>query len=380
MRAHRLARRRGIILTVVLITMLVGSIMILGFWQLSAMDGLETGVDITSTKAFWAAEAGMHDALARLNNSGSYRQSPTNFSGTVTGGTYTVSVTTAMLTNFTIISTGTVGRSYRVVQQTALTVTNWPSAFSYALAGFGGSMNIKNNDVITGNVYQVGSVNVGNSTIDGTIYSTASGVLPNPVPSPPNPDFSWYYSLLSGSHPWVTMPSGNLSSGNGPTIYVKDPNATISHTITGPLTLVFTNNVTLSGLIGPNVWIIAGGTITLNSDVGDQNLMFATTEIDLGQSHNFGQQNILLTHGDITWKQQIIFNGVMYADGQIYYTNGSGNISLQGCAVAGNGFTFKNLGEIDFNGEINLNSPLSLPIPPGFTGIPAVIKGYWQEL
>lgn len=369
---HRAQQRRGVILAVVLIVMVVVSFMVLGFWQLSALDGLESGLNLTSTKAFWAAEAGVYDALVRLNNNASFRQSPSNFNGMVTGATYSVSVVAGTLfTNFTIISTGTVGRSYRIVQQTTAVVTNWPSAFDYMLAGFGGSMEIKNNDVITGNVYQVGSIDVGNSTVDGTEYSTSSGVLPNPQPSPPNPDFSWYNGQVSGSHPWGSMPSGNLTSG--PTIYVNTANATITQTIQGPRTLVFTNNVTISGVIGPNVWIIAGGTITLNSNVGDLNLMFATTEIDLGSSHNFGQQNVLLTPGNITWKQKIVFNGIMYAGGQIGYSNGSGDITLTGSAVAGGGFNFKNLGGLAYD-------PSEFPsLPPGFTGVPMVSTVQWSE-
>lgn len=365
--------RQGAILTAVVIVMLVVTIMIAGLWQLCSMDGIETAQNVTSTKAFWYAEAGLHYAMALLNYDASFRASPHSISTNGTGCVYSVSVVADTTTNFTITSTGTVGRSTRIVQQTTVVVTNWPDAFDYALAGFGGTMSIKNNDIITGNVYQVGSVDIGNSTVSGTVYSTDSGVLPNPPPSPPNPDFSWYYGEISKTATLGgPMPSGNLVSG--PTIYVTNSNATITQTIQGPRTLVFANNVTISGLIGPSVWILAGGTITLNSDVGDLNLMFATTGIDLGDTHTFGNQNCLLTHGDIIWKQKIVFYGIMYADGKIDYTNGRGDMSLFGSAVSGGGFDFKNLGWLQYD-------PSQFPaLPPGFTGVPVVIRVQWKEL
>src|ERR1039457_449056 len=110
-RTRRHAQRRGTVLGLVLIVMVVLSILMAGLWSLRTADGTAAAHSGTSLEAFWAAEAGVHDALLRLNYSTNYFASPTNFHGTVTNGSYAVSVTNTSPTNFLIISTGTVGSS-----------------------------------------------------------------------------------------------------------------------------------------------------------------------------------------------------------------------------------------------------------------------------
>ena len=62
-----ISNRRGVILGVVLIYMIIMTILGYGLLQLSYANSVQTNKSVSSNQAFWAAEAGMRKALAISN-------------------------------------------------------------------------------------------------------------------------------------------------------------------------------------------------------------------------------------------------------------------------------------------------------------------------
>ena len=123
---RRSAEKSGGVLIMIVVVMLVVTVMIMGLYKLQERAGVEVVYARQSKQAFWLAEAGLQDAIQRLNWQSGYRGNPTNFTANLGFGSYQVSVpkvesdfwaTNPDTTNYTIVSTGTVKDFKRRVRQ-----------------------------------------------------------------------------------------------------------------------------------------------------------------------------------------------------------------------------------------------------------------------
>ncbi len=395
---YRSARRRGVVLVLVLIVMLLLVIMMAGYWQLSTLDGVEAGSGITSTKAFWVAEAGLHDALAQLNYDPGYRRNPHDIYGAVTNGALTSGVYAVMVAftatndtnNFTLIATGRVGRSLRVVQQTAVVTNKWPAAFDYAVSGYSNAVSFKVAAVINGNAYASGTLLIDNDAMitNGAAFSDDVQGLnednftalppPNPPPTLPRLDPSYYDGQIAAAAAYspsnVSMNTlVDLSIG---TLYVNG-DATLSTTngwLKGPGTLVATGKITLEDgvVVDPQVTLIAGSSLVLNAvRVGNGGLLYARNEVDLQADNGLVMsQSALLTPGDVRTGNTFSFSGILYAGGTITMTSSA---HIQGSAVVGGSVLINDHATITYD-----RSRFPATIPIGLAGL-VVAKHFWQE-
>ncbi|MEI7435491.1 MAG: hypothetical protein WCL16_01630, partial [bacterium] len=165
--------KQGAALGIVLIVLLVLSLLGFQLIALSGRDAVETAKEGNTTRAFWAAEGGLHHARAMLRLSSAFRAAPWTLTGT--GMTYSANTIIVANDIYTIVSTGTASTASRVAQQTLVVKTGWPSAFDYLLYGGGGSMTFAKNETITGNLFQNGDVSFASGVeMTGTVYATGT--------------------------------------------------------------------------------------------------------------------------------------------------------------------------------------------------------------
>lgn len=163
---------------------MITAVAIIAIMALLAAIALDNGshADRTSargrnwTQALHVAEAGVQEAIGRLEASGGVAPAP--FAGTVTEGSYDVTVTSLGRNRYQIDATGTTGsvaglettRSLRVVMAP-------PRSFSYALFSLT-NVRTKNNDTVIGDVWANGSVTVDqNDLVDGSVTAATGWVF-----------------------------------------------------------------------------------------------------------------------------------------------------------------------------------------------------------
>ncbi len=130
-----LAKTRGFILLLSLIMMATLSAMTGALIVSLSTDYRNAVVVSNNSKAFWAAEAGIADAIKRLKNNEIVLADGACDNATVQtisfgGGTYSVSLCRTAR-DIKLISTGVVNSQSRIVEQ--IEVTGFPSAFNHAV-------------------------------------------------------------------------------------------------------------------------------------------------------------------------------------------------------------------------------------------------------
>ena len=198
-------------------------------------------------QALHVAESGVDQAMAKIQAAGG------SYSGTFTGstaqGTYSVSVSKQARNQFTINSTGSVNAGKQLAATRALQVTLAPpSVFKNALFSYT-TLETKNNDVITGDVWanENAIVDAGTS-ITGSV-TAATG----------------YIEIDNGSSIGGNAWSGSFNNSNGYAIWVQQ-NASVGGWAKGSVTNP-PDPITCGGANAANYKVRADNGASIGSDV-----------------------------------------------------------------------------------------------------------------
>ncbi|OGY25278.1 MAG: hypothetical protein A2Z11_02850 [Candidatus Woykebacteria bacterium RBG_16_43_9] len=147
---------------------LVGALSVLTFNEVKKLNNI-----VKSAQSYYAAEAGIEDAVLRVKNGMSYQ---TSYNLIVGSGDTDVTLT-GPLDNLTITSAGDVNGRIRKV---AINLTATPSEedvdFNYGVQVGEGGLVMKSNSNILGNVYSNGPISgASNSFVKGDAYSVVTG-------------------------------------------------------------------------------------------------------------------------------------------------------------------------------------------------------------
>lgn len=340
-----------LILTFIVLTTITA--IVVAFLCMTSIQIKGSGYDIDSSKALWLAEAGLQKAFYTLQNDVSYQNSPTNISGTLGSGTYSVScVTNASVYAFTSI--GTVGVMRRIITHSMAFVS---SALVRAIHADGSTLDFDNSTgVINGNV----SCNVQIKNYSGM---TINGVITEGFPMiRPTLDFDYYKNLAIATGQYdnnaKTFASGTYSG----VWYVK-----------GQVT-------------------IGSGAIINGSVIGDSSISFdkaaANVQISPDPLFNYpalaAKQNISTsasgTGGDKIGLKNSTINGLVLAQANITF-NWIVNSTVNGTILSGNNMTMANGTGI----TLNYNGDIFAPMTPGFAYSPGgsssvVSQKDWNEI
>lgn len=321
-----------------------------------------------SIKAIYLAEAGLQDAICRLNSDfDTYEEDGApGYSGALS---YIVEIGVPSYDEDTeiysciVTSKGTSGGVSRKIQQTVEVGPTW--GFTYYALYFGGTadMEVYEFDVgkdanITGDIFGNGDISIGKDFyIDGDVTATGSisidkdsvvtGELypDSEMPAPaPVLDKSWYdeeIALAAASTDGSTNISGVLSG----TTYINGT-ATISGDISVAegtyATIVAKNGITISPAIevGQNITMVAGGTLTAGEGYSvDKNcLLYSSTLVDIQKDGYFATidtdtGSVIITPGTVNIAKGFGFYGFVFADTTV-------NIAKEAAVtgvIAGNG-------------------------------------------
>ena len=361
------------------------------------------------SKAFWLAEAGIADATKRLNKSeitladGASTAIP-NVS--LAGGLYSVDLA-RQGNDVTLTATGTMNGQTRQVQQIRAISSSFPIAFKYAVFSDNSNdvtLKIGNNSSatvsISGDLFY--NANPGVDTVEvqtasavtqGLVYAdtvTGSGTYtkasgnPNPVPTFPSFDRTYYDQVISTAD---VQASANLDlSGNsvlnlaGQTYYYKSVTIAGSAHVNGTGVIVATKAVTIkdSTVMGSGVYIISKKAITVqDSATTDTNcVLFSLEGITLKSTVNVRGSLITIESGDVvTLQDSTVFAGIIFA----YQAKLIDSAVVNGSVVA---HRFTN-NQIANNVHATFNdSYIPINIPTGFTGNVSYANkaNSWREL
>jgi len=180
---------------------------------------------VKSAQSYYAAEAGVEDAVYRIKNNISY-SNPYTF--TVGDGTATVDAS-GPLNNLVITSKGDVNNRIRkVAVNLVATPTTTDVSFNYGVqVGYGG-LHMGNNSIINGNVYSNGPIfnpaAGGTSTIIGTAFSATGSsaavdqVNDSPLPPPNSITFGNSSSTEDAAQSFRRHPLSRILEFNGNTV------------------------------------------------------------------------------------------------------------------------------------------------------------------
>jgi len=314
--------KKGVILGIVLIYMLIMTILGYGILHLSYANSIQTNKSVFSNQAFWLADAGIEQVLCKLttDSPAGYRQSPTGFSGSGGilnnyNGNYAVSVDKGDpdLTIFT--SRGTYGQlNNRSVSYTL------PNAF------FSPLYYDKNAHCDEGITFQGGAPTPGTvpSSMDLSYYSNAAQAAGQYVPG--NKTFSagvysgiWYVGRRATIESGVTI-NGSVIAANG--IDFNGSNIVINPTLPYPA-------------------LVTNGNLNINSD------------------------------------SAITVRGVVYVGGNILAQNNSYS-SFTGTIITGGNVNYQNAQAVvvTYDPAVISNPPPGLDFP----GMPSAGDSYWREV
>lgn len=290
---------------------------------------------VQSQKAFSSAEAGIQKAIYYLTLYSTYTTA--GKTETIEDQRYTIVVTSKPGSTFDITSTGTYRQSTKTAYQTVNVTTSTANhpGFSYALFTGNGNGLLYNTSWIQGNVLARGDVYVtqlakitdGTAAATGNVYGQGTytkGTLPNPVPTMPSLNTSYYDTLISSAN---GQPAGNriitttinLSSS---TIYVRG-NVTIRDNaiVNGPGRIVATGNITVqnNARVRNKVELISGidVTVTNSGRIEDYGLIFTRRYVYIRISANIT--------GDIVAQNRVyLYNnsqirGIIFTQQYIYF-------------------------------------------------------------
>jgi hypothetical protein len=216
-------------------------------------DNFATGHGRSWVQSMHVAESGVEQAIAKLQSSnGTYAGS---FSGGVAEGTYAVTVTHLPRRRIQIDATGSVGTAKGLKATRKLRVTMAPpSSFKYALFSYT-SVDTKNNDLVTGDIWANQNVLVDNGdTVTGGV-TAATG----------------YIHMNTGSHVTGDAWSGGYDPSNNVAVYAETIDGSVKASVTAPTDPVTCGgeqqsryNVQVNGTVGGSIttWGTKTGTGT----------------------------------------------------------------------------------------------------------------------
>jgi hypothetical protein len=377
--------KSGAILGMALVIVLALSLLGLGLLNLGRMNAVEVSRSYNLNKAFWAAEAGLFNARAKLRGDSTYRAGsfPSVFSNPDFG--YTVRVSTPDHVNFGVVSTGVVQGATRVVQMSLRVEEGWPSAFNYSLFS-GGQMKLGQNISVTGsggngNLYADTGYAGGSKepvTNNCSIYDGVPGAYPEPTIAHEVPALvtTYYDNLLiqATTSPNIKYPA--FLSG----IYTVKEDVSITSPMGGSGILVVNGSVSISAgaIIGNGVTIIAKGGLSISStaSLGSNDVFYSAESIQIAKDNTFSAGNsALITPGSIDIQKTFQFAGLIYAGGGIVMDKFTGSAGITGCVVSGGDLTIKKDLNITYDA-----SQLPSPFFPGFNSDVVVTDGIWSQV
>jgi len=333
--SYHLSANKGVVLILTFIIMATLTAITTGFLFMTSSQLRGSAYDVASSKALWIAEAALQQAIYQIKNDSDYRDSPTTIDANLGDGSYSVSANKNGAT-YTLTSTGTVDTLNRKVTQSMDITIAFSAAFDYALFGNTNSseLDIEDDVAISGDVYYDGDVEVEEdaSVTNGLVYAdsvTGDGTYteapgpPDPVPTYPAFDTSWYDSQITtaesqASSNW-TLDGSDTYNLNGGTVYYKEVNIKNNATITGSGTIVATKDVTIqdNANISSNVTIITKKNLTVkeNAIIQSEAVLYARKDITLKDDVSVTGSLLAPENNKIVIvKDDAIFTGIIYAD------------------------------------------------------------------
>lgn len=171
MRIHFLKDRRGVVVIMVFLIMITLIAIMGAFLYMTSVQTKAVGNDSSDAKALWIAQGGIQQVFYKLKNDSSYTNNPTQLTGNLGDGSYSVTVTKDGI-NYSINSVGTVGSASRTITQT-VTAALLPEAYQYA-AYVGGSILTTNSTGLIIESQKTGGANF--PTVDFASYYAATPV------------------------------------------------------------------------------------------------------------------------------------------------------------------------------------------------------------
>jgi len=374
--------RQGAILGMVLVIVLAISVVGLSLIQLGLVNAVEVARTLNGDQAFWSADAGLHFARAVVMGNTAIRNGffPYSFSGENSG--YAGRIVSVDNVNFGIVSTGTWQNAVRIVQQVIKVEEGWPAAFDYAIYS-GNTMELRKDTSITGDVFADNGYRFvsGAPSVSGEIYDDVTGgsySAPATVPALPVLNTSYYDTLIANAAVGATTSPLYPFNLMGHTNYLNMASFSVGGRIDGPGVLVVNGNISISSgsaVIGNNVMLISGGTITIdkNCTSGSNDLFYASTGFDLAKNNEISVgSSALVTPGNINIKKDLTFSGLIYARGTID-SDKAGTVT--GAIVAGGSIRLKMAYTVTYDASL-----LPLEMFPGLEPEMKVTDFPWSEV
>lgn len=332
-----LATKKGVVLILTFIIMITLTTITVYFLYMTSFQLKGSAFDVRSSQAFWLAEAGIQDVLYQLKNDSDYRDSPTTVTGSLGQGSYSVTVSKNGST-YTLTSTGTVDVINRKITQSVVTsATDFPDAFDYVVFGNtnADTLKIKNEVAISGNVYYDGDVEVEEdaSVTNGLVYAdsvtgdgtyTAASGPPDPVPTYPTFDTTWYDGEITTAEGqvagnWKLEGSATYDLDGGTVYYNGKVTIKDNATITGTGTIVATGDVKFEddANISTNVTIVSKRKIEVknNAIVQSGAVLYGKNEIKLQDSASVtGSLLVPTSNKKIKMEDNATLTGIAYSD------------------------------------------------------------------
>lgn len=367
--AGRRDSRRGAVLAVTALIVLLVSILGGGLLTLSRSDALERTRQMQMDQAFWLAEAGLESMAWRLCSDEAFAASLSPFSNAPTtlatedlgAGSYEVRLWQTPGSSqrvIHVVSAGRVQGTVRRVGQTVIVGRDlWPLPITSNALLSAGTVTLNNKVEVSGPV----SIDTNIATLHGD--GTYDFVVP-PDPVPPLNITSYERAIdYAEAHGMSPSSASNVVLGGG-VLCVKGDLTTWS--IQGPGTLVVSGSLSMGARTGvsPGVTVIAGKSLVFGQGVivSNECVLYASQSIQFNQGGSMLLQSSLLTPGSITGNQSFALSGLLYAGGALELRNSA---SLTGCVVAGASASF----DVALLTKVSItHDPSQLPEhpPPGF--------------
>jgi len=386
------SKKGNILISFILIiglTAIVGSVAFLASTSIQ-----NTGQMLNRKKALYLAEAGLAKAVWYLGTSTGQGGKGTAWRTTGTsesfaGGSYTIQVGTGQASQILITSEGDYKGRKRIVQ---VSFQLYGEAFNYAIYSTQ-DLFLSNNVQVSGDVFADGNINLplGTTVTNGQVIVTdghtvsgqgswSQGALPDPAPSFPSFDPSYYNNeiataLASSTHNYSSFGTLNLA---GTTIYAEN-DITISGTIIGPGGLVAGDDLTIEQgtIIGDDIKFIAGDTLNLKKDcaLGENCLFYANGSFDFNKNSSTPTKISLLAPNNIlTIKNESLINGIIYAGG----LDLKNDLVIYGSVQGGSIGTRNDLAQ---GTQVVMDSSKFPETPPiGLESGFSMVKDSWKEL
>jgi hypothetical protein len=390
---------RGSVLVMVMVLLLAFSMLTVSLLQTGRDSSLQSIQEQRNAQAHWVAEAGLEKVMARIYASRDYRDGlPSNPSepeldkealeGDASKGHYTVWVYKTdgpglEESTYLIESTGTVSNALISAEAKVRIGLIGAPGVHQGLLGLGGESYVKQSASIeiNGDVYIKGIGDV-NRPINGDLEDADDGIVvtyggntvsvdeliippldPAHLPAGSTPTYQTLLTYASDTnnagviHGTYNGPF-DLTSAANHTIYVNG-NVNIEDNVTGSGAIVATGTVTFNKngkTLDSLVTVVANGDLTVtpaanNITFGENTVLFSGGNISISGNQNLPTVGLsLLAMGDITISANIIFNGIMYANGKVLLVDGTQDIT--GTIIAGDGFDVRSNTTITYDPSV----------------------------